>query len=109
MAIQNSKTLKSGVSGNYWKITKLNIDLVALVTTIEISLYLDSTHGNDGVSGPIFKKTYITSVTLQQIMQGSITNLYNNILAKANSLVPNVGSDGTHIFDTDLAGGTIVS
>lgn len=109
MAIQNSKTLKSGVVGNYWKITKLNIDLVALTTMIEISLYLDSTHGNDGVSGPIFKKTYSTSVTLSQIMSGSVTNLYTNILAKANTSVPNLLDSGTHIFDPDLAGGTIVA
>lgn len=109
MPIQNSKTLASGVTGNYWKITKLNIDLVSLVTNFEISLYLNSTHGNDGVSAPVFRKTYTTSVTLTQIMTGSVTSLYASLLAKANSSVPNIGSGGTHIFDPDLAGGTIVS
>lgn len=109
MAIQNSKTLKNGVTGNYWKITKINIDIEQLKTTIEISLYLDSTFGNDGVTTPIFRKTYSTNVTLQQIMNGSVANLYNNILAKANTSVPNFNAEGTHLFDTDLAGGTIVN
>lgn len=109
MAIQNSKTLKNGVTGNYWKITKLNIDMILLVTTIEISLYLDSTHANDGVSSAIFKKSYVTSVTLQQIMSGSIAGLYVNILARANSQIPDLIGDGHHTFDTDLAGGTIVA
>lgn len=109
MAIQNSKTLPSGVTGNYWKLTKLHIDLIALVSNFEISLYIDSTHGNDGVSTPIHRKTYVTSITLAQVMAGSIANLYANLLAKANSSVPNIDDSGTHIFDPDLAGGSIVA
>lgn len=109
MAIQNSKKLKNGITGNYWKITKLNLDLVLLTTTIEMSLYIDSVHGNDGVSSPIYKKVINATITLQQVMSGSVPGIYNNILAKANTQVPNILDEGTHIFDADLAGGTIVA
>lgn len=109
MAIHKSKTLKNGVVGDYWKLTKLSIDLVALTTNFELSLYLDSTHGNDGVSGPIYRKQYSTNVTLAQIMSGSVAGLYSNILAKANTMVPTLGGGDDHVFDSDLAGGSIVS
>lgn len=108
MAIQKSKTLASGVVGNYWRITRLNIDVDQSTGNITLGLFIDSTHGNDG-SKAIFSKVYTFPITLAGLASGSIANAYVNILAKANSVVPNIEGSGTHTFDTDLAGGTIVS
>lgn len=108
MAIQKSKTLPSGVVGNYWRLTRLDIDVNQGLGSLTLGLFLDSSHGNDG-SKSLMSKTYNFPITLSQLASGSISNAYVNILAKANSSVPNISDSGTHIFDTDLAGGTIVS
>lgn len=108
MAIQKSKTLASGVVGNYWRLTHLDINVDGGFGNLTLGLFLDSTHGNNG-SKSVFSKTYTFPITLAGLASGSISNAYVNILAKANSSVANISGGGTHIFDTDLAGGSIVS
>lgn len=107
MAIQNSKTLLSGVTGNYWRLINISIDFDALRVNFFIGLYLDSTHGTNG-SKEIFHKNINLPITLDQIA-GTLTGAYQKILDAANIDVPNLNTSGTHKFDIDLAGGSIVA
>lgn len=108
MAIQASKTLNNGVTGNYWKITKITTDVLALMNTYELSLYIDASHANGG-SGRVSRKVFILSIDSDDIMTLSLSDAYASILALAKSQVPNIGGPGTHMFDADFNSGTIVA
>lgn len=79
-----------------------------MTVLLELGLYLDSTHGAPGGSNSVYSKKFTLTISPEQLATGSLANAYTRILAKANEDVPNLGSEGTHKFDADLAGGSIV-
>jgi len=113
MAIQKEKTLKSGVSGNYWRITAVHVDLKVMAepfpVTFDVSLFLDAA-ASAALKNPVYRgKKYTFLFTRAQIISGNILALgYAAIKAKAATLVPNPfdpESEPTIPFDSDLAGG----
>lgn len=107
MAIQKSKTLPSGVTGNYWRLKNAVIDIDRMEVNMVLGLYLDQTHGTNG-SASIMSKHVKLGITQQQLATGSLANAYQRILDQANEDIPGFFGQGTRKFDPDLAGGTIV-
>lgn len=67
MALQKQKILNSGVVGNYWKITELNVDKLSLKANFKISLYLDKA-ASDGGAAPInYSRFFHGSFTKEQL------------------------------------------
>lgn len=110
MAIQKSKTLVNGASGNYWKITLESYDKVSMECVAIISLFLDHDHSMSG-AGLGMDKVYKFSATREEL-QGNRTLLaYAKIKAKAASMMTPIGGpiDADPVaFDSDLVGGTDV-
>lgn len=106
MAIQKSKTLQNGATGNYWKITNISIDREKLVATCRVELFKDSSFSNIGSLGSA--KVFRVTVTKQQIA-GDITAVcYTAIKTQANQSVTNPVTHESAPKDADLAGGTDV-
>lgn len=106
MPIQKSKTLASGITGNYWKLTSLKVDILGLNSSFTIALYKDSSQ-----TSPIrgTSRTYnFTMASEAEIFAGTIDDVYDAILVKAATEVVNLNGVGTHIYDPDIAGGSIV-
>jgi hypothetical protein len=115
MAIQKTKVLPNGVSGNYWRITAIKIDLMRLSepfqTTFTIALFVDKAASDAGKT-PIFsKKQYTFEFTRTELISGAIAAIgQQKILDKASSMVdPLFGIGSAHAFDSDLSDGEIVT
>lgn len=108
MAISKSLLMKNGVTATYWKITNIAVDTQGLTSSLTLSPFLsaDTAAARNRPVGP--SKVYLFSITEDQILSGTLDDAYNNILTKAASTVPDLVGMGTHIFDPDLSGGTIV-
>ncbi len=108
MAIQKTKTLPNGVTGDYWRLSMFHVDIDKLRVEFVISLFVDSTHGTNG-SAPLMSKRYKFPVNPQQLATGSLSTAYQRILDQANVEIDDPFNPGqTILFDSDLAGGTIV-
>lgn len=109
MAISKSLLMKNGVTATYWKIVHISVDVQGLSTSFLIAPFLDQTNADSGSKAVGPGKTYEFDVDSEaDIFSGTIDDAYDAILAKAASVVPNIGGGGTHTFDTDLSDGTIV-
>ena len=110
MAIQKDKTLANGVVGNYWRITKINVDRDNMVVNYVISLYLDKAHRLSGCDPLPCSKKYIISVTSEDLAGDLCAFGYTSIIAKAISQVaiPLSNPLVTTYYDADLANGTNV-
>lgn len=108
MAISSSVLMKNGVTATYWKITQVNIDVQLLTACYIISPFLSSDTAANRLKpiGP--SKVYKFPIEEDAIFTGTLTPVYTAILSLAGSSVPNLFESGTHIYDTDLASGTIV-
>ncbi len=111
MAMQKEKTLLNGATGNYWKVTHVTCDKMAMEITVVISLFLDSTHrmGKDlGLS-----KTFKEPVTKNELATDITSLAYAKVKARAETLLRYDVFTGdlleTPIYsDPDLAGATEV-
>ena len=80
MAIQSSFAMPTGAQGNYWRIVSLNINPVDLFIDITLSLWLDSTSAQNGLSYLMQKRyrivgdDYSTIVASQDLT--SATEIY---------------------------------
>lgn len=108
MAISKSVLMKSGVTATHWKITHISVDTQKLESCFVLSPFLDAQHAEDRARPVGPSKTYCFGVTEEQILSGSLNDVYLAILAKAASSVQNLIGLGTHIYDPDLVGGVIV-
>lgn len=111
MAISKSKTLLSGASGNYWKITVIDVDKTSLIITALISLFLDQTHSQAKAPDLGLTKKYAFPFVKADLSGDVVALSYTKILAQANTMI-SVDPSGNPItpvaFDPDLAGGTEV-
>lgn len=88
MALKKSKSLPSGVSGEYWRINKITADRVNSKVTYELSLYVSKALRQSGAKPLDYKKVFSFDVTMQEI-NGDLNALgYEKIKEKANSLIP---------------------
>ncbi len=113
MAIQKSKSLSNGASGNYWKITSITVDKTALLITAIINLFMDQTHGQAKTSDLGLSKTYVLPFVAADLEENIVALTYAKLLAKASSTyTPNPSSlnpsPSPITFDPDIAGGTPV-
>lgn len=112
MPIQKSKDLKNGVTGDYWRIINIAVEVDTLLTTFQLGLFIDKTASDAGKSPLSRAKKYSFILTTEELASGDLLGLGDTkILDKANTLVdPLFDTLGTtHYYDTDLSGGTIVT
>ena len=99
MALQKSKTLPNGSTGDYWKVAQVIVDKKAMVLVCTISLFMNQTVAD--VVGPQtlgVSKYYTFPVTKDQLAGDIVALAYTLIIAKVNSTPT----------DPDLAGSTNV-
>lgn len=110
MALQKSKTLDSGVSGDYWRFTSFHAERFSgptITATWNIALFKDSATSAAGGTSLGLTKTYTFPVTSMEVGGDMRALGYTKILAKAGTTVPVIGG-GTALYDPDLAGATVV-
>lgn len=112
MAIQKSKNLKSGIEGNYWRITRISVEVDSLQVTLELALFKDKQSSDDGKDPILTGKNYQIPFTREELLSGNMLALgYQRIMGRANTMVkPLFGkpSDPLISMDPDLAGGEFV-
>lgn len=111
MALQKSKTLPDGSTGNYWRISTATFNRETLAVECNLKLYMDKAHADAGAPSLNKIKTFKFTV-LAADLDGDIRALvYTKILAYVNSMiVPLFSPPNTpaQIADPDLAGATSV-
>lgn len=70
MALQKSLDLNNGYAGDYWKIVKLDLDIVHDLISIEIELFKDHQTRLDNKSS-IFVRTFKSSISSLLDLQAS--------------------------------------
>lgn len=91
MAIQKSKTLANGATGNYWKVTQAKVDKQAMKVRATMSLFVDQAHSV--IASLNSNKIFNISVTKAQLSGDVIALCYTQIKT---------------LNDPDLSGGTDV-
>jgi len=107
MAIKKSKALPSGISGEYWKITKESYDRIAGRGVWTISLFKDQAASDAGAQPLSCSKNFSLPMSPQELAGNRTAIAYNKIKARAAEVVPVAFSTtpATCIFDPDLADG----
>lgn len=107
MAIQKNKTLRTGVTGNYWKITHESYDRLAGTLSLTISLFLNKSASDAGASPLPCSKTFKVPVTKEEMTEDRTAMGYIKIKEKAATVVavPFALTPSTCLFDADLADG----
>lgn len=102
MALKKQKQLPNGVSGEYWKITRVIADKQALTLNVVLDLFLSADY-KDAASLNIPKSRSFKCS--KEELQGDLVALgYVKLKAHANSDLPNLNGRGTHKGDLDLIG-----
>ena len=92
MAIQKTKTLANGMTGNYWKITSVSVDKQSMKLKVTMALFV--AQANTATSPiPTTNKLFTFTVTKVDLMGDLVALCYASIKAKN---------------DPDLTGGTDV-
>lgn len=102
MSLKKEKILPSGVSGDYWKITRIDIDRMVLRITYVISLFKDEAHKNHVPMG--LEKTFQFNATKEQIDSNVVALGYEKIKEYSALELPNINGVGVHFGDADLVG-----
>ena len=89
MAIQKSKTLLNGVTGDYWRITTIAIDRQRLKIKGQIALFLDAAASNEGCIPIGAHKSFEFPLVLAEIAPPTnvISYMYGKIIAAASVVV----------------------
>lgn len=111
MAIQKSKTLPNGVTGDYWRITTIHIDRQNLRVAGQVALFLDQAASNTGKQPIGAHKTFRFPFVAAEIAPPTnlIAYVYGKIIAQAEAVITKDirGNDLPEptTFDPDLTGG----
>lgn len=113
IGIVKSKTLKSGAVGEFWKITKVNLDLLNGTCIVNVSLYINETAYTDGKSPLSMSKVFNLTIAPSDLTSGADIRdiIWTKIKAKAASLITTdlLGNTISPVaYDPDLVGGTDV-
>lgn len=111
MALQKTKNLANGTSGNYWRIYTASFNRETLAVECTLKLYLDKTHADAGATSLGEIKSFKFSVSPSDLTGDIRVLVYTKILTYANSMiVPPFSPAGTaaQLADADLAGATNV-
>lgn len=94
MALQKSKTLPSGESGDYWRVSDLSFHRSGMRLELVLSLYKSAALAAAGASPLPHSYRFSFVVTNQEIMGNVISMAYTKIKAAAAELVPPVSGFG---------------
>lgn len=115
MAIQKSKTLANGATGDYWRITSITLNRQNLTAIAEIALFKDAATSAAGNPPLGAYKTFNFNFTIPALLGATnvISFIYGLIMARAETVVEYnffTGEllDEPTVVDPDLAGGTAV-
>lgn len=114
MAIQKSKTLPSGVTGDYWRITIITIDRQRLKIKGQIALFINAAASNEGKTPIGAYKSFEFPLVMEEIAPPTnlIAYVYGKIIAAASVVVTKdfAGNDLAvpSTIDPDLTGGVNV-
>lgn len=114
MAIQKEKTLASGITGNYWRITSINIDRQNLRIMAVIALFKDAAASASGLPPIGDYKTFNFNFTMAEFSASpnAIAFAYGKIIAHAQTMrthdISGVELETPVYYDPDLADGTAV-
>jgi len=114
MAIQKEKTLSSGITGNYWRITSVNINRQSLRMMVVIALFKDAAASAAGKPPIGDYKNFSFNFTMAEFAAASnaIAFAYGKIIAQAQTMrthdISGVELAEPVYYDADLADGTIV-
>lgn len=114
MAIEKEKTLKSGVTGNYWRVTTVVIDRQNFKVVGQIALFKDKAASDSGKLPMPLTKTFKFPLVMEEIVPPTniVAYVYEKIMTAANVPVTkdilgnNLPTPTT--VDPDLAGGIAV-
>ena len=105
MALQKEKTLTSGVTGNYWRVSGLRFARDGMKLDMTVSLYKDATP----TLAPLgISHNFSFVLTPQELVGNLVAMAYTKIKAYANSDIPNLDGVGTHKGCQDLVDATDV-
>lgn len=106
MALQKSKILSNGISGNYWKITSISVQPLSMSISVLLDLCVSETFKSNPLRVP---KVFIFTLTHTE-MGGDLRALaYTKILAEVNTVVtPATNTTPAVHRDEDLAGAASV-
>lgn len=114
MPIQKSKTLPSGVTGDYWRIMTITIDRQRLKIRGQIALFLNAAASNEGRPPIGAHKSFEFPLVLAEIAPPTnlIAYMYDKIIAAASVVITtdflgNPLPEPTTV-DPDLTGGVNV-
>lgn len=109
MALQKSKTLASGESGNYWRVSNMRFSRADMSLEIEVALYKDATLAASGSSPLPFSYKFRFTITQQEIVGNLVAMAYTKIKAAVAELhTPISGSGDPVSYYPDLVGATDV-
>lgn len=114
MAIQKSKTLPNGASGNYWRITSIYIDRQGLSCTGRIALFKDASTSASGAPPLGVSKVFSFPLVLSEFFNADnvISFMYEKIIARAEETldydINGNPIDPPRYVDPDLAEGVEV-
>jgi len=113
MALQKTKALNDGTSGNYWHIVELNLNVLTLTAKVSMGLWIDAGHYAAHAAPLYYPKQIIFHFQPVDMATGiTPTYVYQKVLDYANTMVSPFGApEGSQdvLADQDLAGATIVA
>jgi hypothetical protein len=89
MAIQLTKTIDSGASGEYWRIVKITVDIESNYSEVNVGLYIDQA-ARDAGKNPLMRENYSFSgadnpCTLAAMESASVVQLaYDKLKSLTN-------------------------
>lgn len=102
MALKKSKQLPNGVTGEYWKIVKIEADKIKLTLTVALDLFLNESKKDSASLNHLKVRSF---KCLKEELQGDLAAIgYAKLKAHANLDLPNLHGKGTHKGDLDLIG-----
>ncbi len=78
MALIQKTTLSSGVTGDYWKITNLEIDKISNFLSVTISCYLNKDTRDKGLN-PFTSKKFILKLSTIDLSKNILDEVYKQI------------------------------
>lgn len=94
MALQKEKTLPSGESGNYWRISELHFRRAGMTVSATLSLYKSAELAAGGSSPLPASHTFIFVITQQEILGNVVAIAYAKIKAMIAALHPPISGSG---------------
>ncbi len=109
MALQKEKTLPSGESGNYWRISELHFQRNSMTVTANLSLYKSAELAAAGASPMPESRQFVFTITQQELLGNVVAAAYAKIKAMIAALHPPISGSGEDASRyPDLVGSTDV-